>query len=62
MKHNIIPVTLLLGFIATAALLLASSHSEVIWFLAIGCGLVFSLLGCAALEYSENHDTDMSGI
>jgi hypothetical protein len=57
MKPIIISSALLLGFIATAALLLASSRSEVIWFLALGCGLLSSLLGCAALEYSESHDT-----
>ena len=59
MKRAIVPLVVLLGFIATAMLLLASTRSEIIWYIALGSGLVFSLLGCAALEYSEihNHDT-----
>lgn len=58
MKHTIIPLVLLLGFIATAVLLLSSTRSEVTWYFALGFGIAFSLLGCAALEHSENHDAD----
>ena len=58
MKHIIIPLMLLLGFIATAVLLLCSVRSEVTWYFALGFGIGFSVLGCAALEYSEDHNSD----
>ena len=56
MKNAIIPLVLFLGFIATAVFLLFSVHSERAWYFALGFGLAFSVLGCAALERCEEHE------
>jgi hypothetical protein len=58
MKHAIIPLLLLLGFIATAVLLLISTRSDFAWYLALAAGILSSLLGCAALEYWETHNDE----
>ncbi len=57
MKHPVIFLELLFGVTAAAVLLLPSVRSQVTWDFAVGFGIVLALLGGAAMEYRDDHDT-----